>query len=108
MDAAHLPQFGLEVDRGRAGAELRVSGELDLATAPCLTDRVACLWQEGPVLVALDLSRVSFVDWASLVALLELFRDALIGGHELVVTRSCDALERLIALVCADDAIVHA
>ena len=108
MEAVHLPQFGLEVDRGRAGAVLRVSGELDLATVSCLTDGVARLWQEGTAPVALDLGRVSFVDWASLVALLELFRDALIGGHELVVTRSCDALERLIALVWADDAKVGA
>jgi hypothetical protein len=34
VEALELPHFGLEANRGRAEAELRVRGELDLPRVP--------------------------------------------------------------------------
>jgi anti-anti-sigma factor len=56
----------------RAGAELRLAGELDLSGVECLADRVEDLISVAPVLadVLLDVSGLTFVDVAGVRALL--------------------------------------
>jgi len=52
------------------GSVVRVIGELDLASAPALTDRIARAADDPTREVVVDLSGVSFMDGAGLDALL--------------------------------------
>ena len=58
----------IEVRRGRGVAIVTVAGEIDIATAPRLRERLFELAAGGRPLVA-DLDRVSFIDSAGLSAL---------------------------------------
>ena len=65
---------------------LAVSGELDLATAPALRERVGEIGPDGPPKVALDFTGVGFVDSSGLgvlVGALKRLREA--GGDDVVL-----------------------
>ena len=73
----------VEMDGGWLTVELR--GQLDVATAPALVDRVGKLIvQETPPRIALMLSQVSFCDSSGLNAFVRLCRQAEAAGGELV------------------------
>ena len=98
MEALDPPRFELEPIPERTRMVLRVSGELDLASSPRLADAVRELWSAGWTAVGLDFADVAFVDSTGLGTLLSLLHDARSEARDLTVSRSCPALERLIAL----------
>jgi anti-sigma B factor antagonist len=63
LDALEIT--GLDGERG-----LRLAGELDLRTAPQLTEAFASMRRNGPA--KLDLSELTFIDSSGLHAILEL------------------------------------
>jgi anti-sigma B factor antagonist len=58
--------LALENTRSGPWAVVRVEGELDLHTSPQLRDHVLTLTDQPNVSIALDLSRVDFMDSSSL------------------------------------------
>src|SRR3982751_4269544 len=63
---------GIEVTEetfGASGAVLAVAGELDLATAPALRDRLAAAIDAGRHRLVIDLSAVSFLDSVALATI---------------------------------------
>lgn len=73
---AHHP-YELEIcDRGPAEVHLRVSGDIDLASAPSLLDSVLCagLAYDAGHRVVVDLAGVRFIDSSGLAALVEAHR----------------------------------
>jgi anti-sigma B factor antagonist len=71
---------------GGSGVRLRVSGELDLYTAPLLTEAVHNQARAGQRVVV-DLEKVSFMDSTGVSALIGVIQDAGRNGWELAVAR---------------------
>ncbi|MDQ3758023.1 MAG: STAS domain-containing protein [Actinomycetota bacterium] len=61
--------FGLDVQQGDACVVLSVSGEVDLATAPELRQRLVDLVADGHRRIVVDMSETEFLDSTGLGAL---------------------------------------
>jgi anti-anti-sigma factor len=69
-EAFELEEFTLAIERDRAGrCSVRVSGELDLATAPTFVEEVFALLALPIDTMCLDLGTLSFLDSSGLRAL---------------------------------------
>ncbi len=79
-------------------AMIVIDGELDLASAPQLTDTITGL-SELSEPVVLDLSSVTFVDSSGVRALLDAQRIAAEKGRKLAIFRPGVAVTRLLDLV---------
>jgi anti-sigma B factor antagonist len=85
---------------------LAVSGELDLATAPSLRERVREMTPGGPLKVALDLTGVGFVDSSGLgaiVACLKHVRE--LGGDLVLVAPAASPVAKLLSLTGLEPSI---
>lgn len=65
-----MDEFALDVEARDGFVVLGVAGEVDLATAPALRERLFALVAEGYRLVIVDLSRTEFLDSTGLGALI--------------------------------------
>jgi anti-sigma B factor antagonist len=81
------------------GAQLVLSGELDVVSAPELEQRLAELLSESHTRVLLDLNGLSFVDSAGVSVLIKAKQTAESNGRTLVLRRPTEQLERVFALV---------
>lgn len=81
---------------------LVVRGELDLATAPWLTDELMAAERDDPSVLTLDLSGLSFMDVAGMRVLLNAARRAKREGWRLVVLNPQPQIRRLFALTAVD------
>ena len=77
---------------------LRVRGEIDVATAPGVRERLFGLLRSGMGLVIVDLSGVSFCDASGLGVLVGGHRRALMLGVTLRLTAASPALARLLRI----------
>ena len=66
--AEEWPPFGLTEEPLPGGLMLAVSGELDLATAPALRERLSAAVDSGMTRVVVDLRDVTFMDSIGLAA----------------------------------------
>jgi anti-anti-sigma factor len=80
-------------------ALVRVSGELDLATAPRLRAQLDRLLGDGYRDLDLDLDEVEFCDVAGLNLLLRTHADAVRSGGRLVVHGSCPPLRLMLRVL---------
>jgi anti-sigma B factor antagonist len=106
----HSPILRLVVSAHRNGASLRYDvrlvGELDLASVGSLTHALAALREERPKLVVIDLSELRFVDARGLRALVDANRDLRAGGGSLVLARPGPHVRRVLTLTAVDAQIV--
>ena len=80
-------EFALDAVTGTGSAvRLRVSGELDMYTAPLLTEAVQTQASSGPRVVV-DLENVTFMDSTGVSALIGAIQDASRNGWQLAVAR---------------------
>lgn len=80
-----IPGFALEVTQGEADAVVRLTGELDMATAPALHSELAGLAARGVHTVIVDIAQLDFIDSSGLsvlIAGLKRFRE---GGGTLTI-----------------------
>jgi anti-sigma B factor antagonist len=82
-----------------AAATVRVQGEVDLATAPALEQRLETLLREGVQSLALDLSAVPFCDVPALNMLLRVESQLRSGGGHLSVYRPCPHLRLMVTVL---------
>jgi anti-anti-sigma factor len=68
--AEEWPPFGLTEEPLPGGIVLAVSGELDLATAPDLHERLGAAVESGVSRIVVDLREVTFMDSIGLAAVL--------------------------------------
>ena len=64
-----IPGFGIDITQTDATAVVRIVGELDLATAPHLRERLAGLTNSGVRAVTVDLADLDFIDSTGLYVL---------------------------------------
>ncbi|GAA1180250.1 STAS domain-containing protein [Pseudonocardia alaniniphila] len=89
---------GLRVD-------VRLDGELDLATVDLVTDALACLRDERPELVVIDLSALRFVDAHGLRVVDSIHRELCGAGGRLVLAMPSPRVARVLAVAELDPQI---
>jgi anti-sigma B factor antagonist len=77
---------------------LRLSGELDLSTAPLFQQEFQAVLNAGCRELYVDLGDLMFIDSAGLAALLILYRESLGRGCSLVLVDELGRQERLFAM----------
>jgi anti-sigma B factor antagonist len=90
----------LEIVQEQVGQrhELRLIGELDLASADDLERQIAMLCLEGGTEIVLDLERLAFVDSAGLRAMLAARQACEQGGCSLTLRNVGERVERVLDL----------
>ena len=86
-------------------ATVKVRGEIDLATAPALQQRLGTLLDEGVEALVLDLSAVSFCDVTGLNLLLWVQSRLWSRGGQLTVLRPCPSLRIMAAALGLADSL---
>jgi anti-sigma B factor antagonist len=76
-----------------AASTVKVSGDLDMATAPALRQRLESLLGEGVEDLVVDLRDVPFIDVAGLNVLLLIRSRLMLRGARLTVLRPCRSLK---------------
>ncbi len=86
----------LAVDRGTESATLRVSGEIDLTSAPKLDDEIQSLIEQSVRTLTLDLSSVAFMDSTGLRVLLKASKLLESSGGKVVLLKPSEPVRRLL------------
>jgi len=99
VEREYLPMTVLEISEAPAGLDwvIRPAGELDMATAPQLDQRILAAMRDrrsGHVVV--DLEEVEFMDSAGLRMLLTASAVARTNGNRLLLRRPARAVRRLL------------
>ena len=87
---------------------LRRAGEIDVATAPRLRDRLVQLVTEGPPQLVVDLSGVTFIDSMGLGALVSGLKRARAHDGDLRLAGATDHVAKVLAITRLDHAFVVA
>jgi anti-anti-sigma factor len=95
------PPFEVIELRERARVRVRLRGELDLATADLVADRLRGL-RARHATVVLDLDELTFIDASGLRVVFTAARDARSDGWAFTVTRGSGPVRRLIELLGLD------
>ena len=93
--------FTARIESLNGVARMSLRGELDLATAPILTDQLARVEGEGVAEIVLDLSQLTFLDGSGLRALLAGRSRAETNGHGFMVGVASRPARRLLELTGA-------
>jgi anti-anti-sigma factor len=94
--------FGLDIDATRATTALRLSGELDVASAPTLRDAVVAQISEGRTNLVFDCAGLEFVDSTGLGVLIGARARCLAANGSVALTGVKPALQRLLAVTGID------
>jgi anti-sigma B factor antagonist len=84
-------------------AVITVSGELDLSTAPLLTDLVERVAADHPGRVVIDMANVTFLCAAGLTALLRANETVSAAGRRLILRAPSRQTQRILAITGTDD-----
>jgi anti-sigma B factor antagonist len=85
---------------------LRLAGEVDVATAPRLRDRLVQLVTDGPPRVVVDLSGLSFIDSMGLGALVSGLKRARAHDGDLRLAGPTDHVAKVLSITRLDQAFV--
>jgi anti-sigma B factor antagonist len=85
---------------------LRLAGEVDVATAPRLRDRLVQLVNEGPPLVVVDLSGLTFIDSMGLGALVSGLKRSRAQNGDLRLAGPTDHVAKVLSITRLDQAFV--
>jgi len=92
------PPFGARSQEKDGVATIALCGELDMAAAPILSDKLAPFEGNGVSTIVLDLNDLTFIDSSGLLAFLEVRRGAMSSGHRLLLSEAGPAARRLIEI----------
>ena len=93
--AEEWPPFGVAEEPLPGGLALTVSGELDMATAPELRERLGAALDAGVTRIVVDLREVTFVDSVGLAAVLHA-RSRLLADGRLALVVVPDSYAQLV------------
>ena len=95
--------LSLEIEAGNYGRTVRVSGEIDIATAPRLQACLASLTDQ--TLVAVDLTEVPFIESSGIAVLIAEHKRRVASGRQLVITGSSPLTLRVFELTGVDQVL---
>jgi anti-anti-sigma factor len=101
MSDHHRPEFDVSVERAGTTAIVRLSGELDLATAPELTEVLHGL-DGGYQRIILDLTGLEFIDSTGLRLAVTEHGRASAEGFEFVIAGAAGAVLKVLRLTGLD------
>ena len=93
------PPFGARSQEKDGVATIALSGELDMATAPILSDSLAPFEGNGVSTIVLDLHDLTFIDSTGLHAFLEARNRAMSNGQRLLVRGASPTAQRHVEIV---------
>ncbi len=98
---------GLEISSDVAGGAVRVflQGELDLASARAMEERLAAIEEQEPARVVIDLGGLAFIDSSGLRVLLLADSRARERGCELVLAPGPEPVQRVFEMTGALDVL---
>jgi anti-anti-sigma factor len=102
MSSTTPEDLELKAEDTDAGHVIHVRGELDLASAPLLSDALAAAAANGTLPVILDLSKVTFIDSSALRALVLAGRDLSERGRTLQIGPRSEMVSRVLAMTSLD------
>ena len=107
MPVADTPSLRITADADGGTAVLKLAGELDVATADLLRERVRDLLGHGTDVhrLVLDLAGLEFLDVTGLGALLETRRKLAALGGTLALRRPRPMVLRMLSLLNLEDAL---
>jgi anti-anti-sigma factor len=107
VPAADTPALRITADAEGSTTVLRLAGELDLATADLLRERIRPLVGHGSVVreLVLDLAALEFLDVTGLGALLEARRKLAATGATLTLRRPRPMVVRMLNLLNLEEAL---
>lgn len=97
-----MMELGLEVAEVSSHVVVRVSGEIDISTAPRLREAIVSLLAEGRTQIAVDLRGVDFLDSTGLGVLVGGLKRARSAGGELRVISTSPRIEKVFAITGLD------
>ena len=102
-----VPSFELVIDTGEDRVTFTPRGELDLATAPELEEKVLAAVTDGTRTVVLDLRELTFMDSTGVRTIVAAHQVSEQSGNELRVVRPPreSAVSRVIEISGIDDAL---
>ncbi len=101
MSNQYGPRFDVSVEHTGSTAIVRLAGELDLATAPELTDVLRGL-EPGCKRIILDLTSLEFIDSTGLRLAVTEHDRASMDGFEFVITGAAGAVLKVLRLTGLD------
>lgn len=104
-DQADPAALGITVPRNGGSSVVRVSGELDMASAPKLAAALRCLCLADGGDLQIDIATMSFCDCSGLSVLLAAARDCRGRGGQFALVNPTPPLRRLIGLAGLDEAL---
>jgi len=90
------PELSISVQHQPSEVVVTLSGELDLSSAPRLSDTIGEVLSTAPPRIVLDMAGVTFCDSQGLGTLVVLSRKASLGQSYLVLTNVADFLLRVL------------
>jgi anti-anti-sigma factor len=97
--ATALTQLHIDTNYSWPGVAVAVAGEVDLATAPVLRDRlVNALQEQNAAVLDVDLGGVTFLDCAGISALVAARNTAVQAGRQMWVTYPQPIVRRILEL----------
>lgn len=97
--------FRLAIDKVDGTAVVRVTGELDLQTAPQLESRLLQLATDGANHVTVDMAETDFIDSTGLHALIVAVKQIRGSGGDLIVRAPSPSTARLLQLSGFDSVV---
>ncbi|HEX4905917.1 MAG TPA: STAS domain-containing protein [Acidimicrobiales bacterium] len=97
-----MTPFDVTIETTTTTATLRLSGELDTATAPALRDHVVRLISEGRSQLAFDCTNLEFIDSTGLGVLIGARARALAANGSVALQGVSPALRRLLVVTGID------
>jgi anti-sigma B factor antagonist len=94
--------FHVDITEGQLGPVAVLSGEVDLAAAEAVEERIRTALAGEPDVLVLDLRHVDFLDSSGLRVVLSLDREQRDRGARLVVVRGGRRVARVMELTGAD------
>jgi len=95
-------EFGLDIAGSDERTVIRVSGELDLGSAPQLEAALEAEPARSAKSLVIDLREIVFMDSTGLRAILAAARQAREGGRRFAVTRGGEQVQRIFSVTGAD------
>ena len=87
--------FAIDVRRADGRSVVALTGELDLATAPQLRERVGVLFERGENEVTLDLTHLDFIDSTGLSVFVMVFNRVQAAGGAMFIRNPSLAVMRI-------------